>query len=272
MAFECEDKALKPLLTLMALLVVSVCAHADSDDARWREMQLKVAKVYSQCGAYYEIAHSVLIATDSAGVADAQAMKAEAMIIAVEIATESEGAEKARALADVGFAAAIYDMHARIKNDPEDFQDWAAKQRRQCRMAVNDPPTFVKRTLAEYAGTRRTSPFISVPKDLTVEKILKHGRPVTSFPDISKCVAPGRDVTITLDDVLVEGGMVCTEHQGSVCDREQAWMSNRQYIESLYPNREFNGYSQTYSLSFKNGERQEKRTLIACLVLPETST
>ena len=259
-------------MLLTALLAISTHAYAGPDDDRNRDMQRQVAEAYSQCAAYYEIAASVRDAIGSPGVDDARAMKTESMTMAVGIATESEGKRKAKEFADAGFARAIEDMHTRIQEDPDAFREWAEDQRRDCRMAVNDPPTFVNRTLAARMGGQRNRRFITVPKDLTVEKILKHGKPATEFPDITKCTAPGRDVTIELDDVLVEGGMVCSQHQAGACAGERLWMSYSQYIGSLYPNHEFNGYSQTYSLSFKNGESQEKRTLIACLVLPETST
>ena len=257
---------------LMALFATSPLAFAESDADHQRDLQRQVADAYSQCAAYYEIAASVRDQIGSSGVDDARAMKTESMTMAVGIATESEGKQKAKEFADAGFASAIEDMHKRIQDDPDAFRDWAEDQRRDCRMAINDPTTFVNRTLAARTGGQRNRRYITVPKDLTVEKILKHGKPATEFPDITKCTAPGRDVTVALDNVLVEGGMVCAQHQAGACAGERLWMSYRQYIESLYPHHEFNGYSQTYSLSFKNGERQEKRTLIACLVLPETST
>ena len=191
--------------------------------------------------------------------------------MAVALATEYGGEENAGIMADNAYAKAIRDMHTQITSDPEAFREWAENQRKSCRMAVNDPPTFVEAFLAVHTGQKRTRSFLQLPRNLTVEDILKYGKPTTRTRPKSKC-DDGRDINIPLENVLVDSGMVCAKRQGNVCRNERSWMSYSQYIQSLYPAREFDGHVFTQSVTYRKGQREDKQTLVACLLLPETST
>lgn len=258
-------------ISLLASMAITASAYAQPDDELAQQLQLKVSNAYSRCAAYYEISASVRDATNGVGTDDALVMKQESMTIAATLASVYAGTEKAGRIADEGFAKAIYDMHNHIQSDPESFREWAEKQRQSCRMAVNDPPTFVTAFLAVDAGQQRKRSLFQLPKHLTVEDILKNGKPSTGTRQVSKCEG-GKQVDIPLDNVLIEGGMVCAQHQGDVCRSERSWMSYSQYIQSLYPSREFGGHVFTMSVSFIKGQRQDEQTLVACLLLPATST
>ena len=262
---------MKVAIPLLALMAMSASAHSQPDDQLRQELQLKVADAYSGCAAYYEISASARAATNGVGADEAREMKEETLAMAVALATEYEGEEQAGIVADAGYANAIRDMHHQITSDPEAFREWAENQRKSCRMAVNDPPTFVEAFLRVHAGKKRTRSFFTFPKNLTVQDILKNGKRSTGTRQVSKC-DDGKDVNIPLDTVLVDGRMVCAEQQGDVCRSERSWMSYSQYIQSLYPGREFDGHVFTQSVTYKKGVREDKQTLVACLLLPETST
>lgn len=259
---------MKKFRMLLVGLVISPLVQAQTDEPLQTELQLKVADEYSRCGAYYEISSAVRDATNGIGADDARVMKDESMAMAAALAANADATLDGEKYAEDRYAAAIEDMHDLITTDQDAFRDWALEQRKNCRLAVNDASAFVDRTLTEYTGTQRKSRYLTWPKGVTVEDILKHGKPVDSFPDISKCAATAERITISLDDVLREDGLICTERRGDGCASERSWTSSAGYIESLHPDREIQGHSENVSITFKNGQTQEQRTLIACLTAP----
>ena len=268
----CEDSELINRLLCLATLAIFTASLAQSNDRSHEAMQREVAAAFGQCAAYYEISTSVLEATNSPGVDDARSMKGESMAMAISLLTEFDGLRKAKKNVDREFADAIEAMHEQATNEPEAFKNWAQEYRKSCRMAVNDPETFAEQTLAGDSKARRRFPSVTLPKNLTVETIRKYGKPMTKPRNISACTAPARAFKISLDDALVESGMVCTRHHGDVCESERRWMSYKQYIAHLYPDYDLVRYSQTHTVTYKNAQRQDTRTLLACLIVPEMST
>lgn len=239
-----------------ALLTLSITANAKSDAELRHEMQLTVSKAFSECAAYFENV-------------DASDMQGEATARAVAHAADVEGTEKVRQIVEADFAEAKAELAELAERDPEAFEDAMADDRRRCRMAANDPTEFVEKTLRNK-HSRITN--FRLPDGLTAEKILQNAKPASGIKNRSQCTEPAIGHDVSLDDLLVEGGMVCLQHEGGVCESERSWMSFRQYIQRRYPDRPLAGYSEKLSVTFKNGKSQSVRTLVACLEVPRLST
>lgn len=253
----------------LALLAPVIPALAQSDDELYRETQLEVSRAYSQCAAFYDSAASDSSLVNGLSTEDASVMQNESMTRAVLHATDVEGDAEGRRVANAEFAMTRTELSVMADADPEAFRDAMSDYRRSCRMGVIDPSTFIRKTLA--VGRWRTTKF-RLPEGLTVEELLKNAKPVERVPEISNCSHPAIGHLLSLDDVLVESGMICPEHQDGVCDSEREWLSYAQFVEKRYPNNEMIGYTEKLSISFKGGKTLQERTLIACLVVPEVRT
>lgn len=253
----------------IASLALSVSAHAKSDDQLRHDMQLTVSKAYSECRAYYEIVVTSPADSYNLTAEDARAMQNSANVRSLMHAANVDGIPKGRRIADSDFTKAKTELADLAESNPAAFEDSMAEYRKSCRMAVNDPRTFVDKTLRDSQPRKMRT---TLPKNLTAEMILKNGKPTTGVKDISKCSEPAVAHTFSLDSMLVEGGMVCTQHQNGVCQSEHRWMSYRQFIEARYPDRTLNGYSEKLSITFEDGKQRNIRTITACLIVPELQT
>lgn len=253
----------------LALLAIVVPAQAQSDDGLYREMQLEVSRAYSACAAFYESAASNSSVVNGLTMEDAGAMQNESITRAVLHAADVEGDAEGRRLANADYAKIKTELSELADADPEAFADAMSEYRRSCRMGVIDPSTFIKKTLV--VGRWRTTEF-RLPEGLTIEELLKNATPVERVPEISDCSHPAIAHLLSLDDVLVESGMICPKHEDGVCDNEREWMSYAQFVEERYPNNEMIGYTAKLSIRFKGGKTLQERTLIACIVVPEVRT
>lgn len=254
---------------LLALLAPAVSAETQSEGALHDEMQFEISTAYSRCAAFYE--NAVADSSFAIGLTseDAGAMQTESMTRAVRHAADVEGDAEGRRVANEEFAKARNELAELAETDPDAFADAMQDYRRSCRMGIIDPFTFIKKTLA--VGRWRQTEF-RLPEGLDVEDLLTNAKPVERVPEIANCSPPAIGHLLSLDDLLVESGMICLQHQDGVCNSEREWMSYPQFVEKRYPENEMVGYTEKLSISFKGGKTLQKRTLIACLVVPEVST
>lgn len=256
---------------LFGLLMSTLCA---ADDARpadelLRDMQLRLGKAYSECIAYYEVVGSDADHATGIDSAVADEMKREAQFRAAAHVADVESAADALHVLNADLEHARRHLASLKDDDAVAYTEEMIRLRTRCRMAVNDPPVFVERTL-RAAG--RNNRYIQLDPDLTVEKILQQAKPATKPMDIFKCEKPAIAHTLPLDDLLVEGGMICKQHADGVCDGERSWLSYPQYIQSRYPDSEVTGYSEKVTITFKGGKTQQVRTLTACVAAPQFRT
>lgn len=257
--------------TVIGLAMSAVCAADDApvQDEILHEMQLKISKAYSECVAFYEVASSETNHASRIDSADADAMKRKAQFRAAAHAADVKGVVDALQILNADLAQARNYLTELEDADVDAFEDEMKRFRTSCRLAVNDPPVFVERKLRDGSRNKR---YIQLEPNLTLEKILREAKPVTRPMDISKCKEPAIAHTLSLDDLLVEGGMICTQTTNGDCDGERSWMSYAQYIESQYPHSELAGYSEKLRITFKGGKMQQVRTLTACVIGPRVST
>lgn len=249
----------------------AVCVANDGEvsDQIHHEMQRKISKAYSECVAYYELAASGIDHADGIDSAVAEEMKSEAQFRAAAHVADVEGAVAALKILNADLQQARRHLSVLKGGDTDAFADEMNRFRTRCRLAVNDPPVFVERTLR---GDSRRGRYIRLDPDLTLEMILKQAKPVTKPMDISKCKKPAVAHKLALEDMLVEGSMICTQITDGACDSERSWMSYPQYIETQYPDREIAGYSMNLRVTFKGGETQQVRTLTACVIASQLGT
>lgn len=256
-------------ILFLALITPSILAYAQSDDDLYRETQLEISLAYSQCAAFYNLAASDSSLVTGLSTEEAGAMEDEAMTRAMLHAADVEGGANGRHSVNENFIKTRSDLSELAATDPEAFAEAMSDYRRSCRMGVIDPSTFIRKTLT--IG-RWHSPTFRLPEGVTITELVKNAKSVERVPEIPVCSRPAVGHLLSLDDVLVEGGMICTKHNDGICDSERNWMSYAQYVEDLYPDNELLGYTEKLSISFKGGKTLQKRTLTACLVVPEVRT
>lgn len=257
--------------TIISLAMSAVCVANDEEvaDEIRHQMQLKLSKAYSECVAYYEVAASDIDHANGIDSAVADEMKSEAQYRAAAHVADVEGAVAALKILNADLAQARTHLSELKEGDTDALADEMNRFRSSCRLAVNDPSVFVERTLR---GDSRRKRYIQLDPDLTLDMILKQAKPVTKPMDISKCKKPAVAHRLALDDLLVDGAMICAQITDGACDSERSWMSYPQYIETQYPDSEIAGYSMNLRVTFKGGKTQQVRTLTACVIAPQMST